>query len=129
MAFINPLAAQQVERLRDQAEAVRFAVTKRRVDSQVTQLSMQASETLNDWANKQERRLKEGAIHEVPPNATDAELREARLRQAVKCGDDFYLPIWKNATVGMPNILLRSELFAAANTSIHHFHRGTTERL
>lgn len=53
-------------------------------------------------------------ILELELNASDKELREARLKQAVKRGDEFYLPTSRLTAVGLPNIFLRSAVFSAS---------------
>lgn len=41
-------------------------------------------------------------------------MREARQRRAVRRGEDVYLPSWRDAAVGIPNLILRSSLFSAS---------------
>lgn len=48
-------------------------------------------------------------------NATERELREARSRQAVRRGDEVFLPLGKPGSVALPNLLLRSALFSSSN--------------
>lgn len=103
----------QTEKLHQQAEAVREAAGNCSDDA-VRLFSLAAAETLDALANKRPH-PSEGAVLELAANASDAELREARARQAVRRGAEVFLPSWRDASVGLPNLLLRSELFRAAN--------------
>jgi hypothetical protein len=54
----------------------------------------------------------------LPDNATTSEIRHNRKRQSVRQGADVYLPSWELGTFALPNSLIRSGLFAAAETLI-----------
>lgn len=54
----------------------------------------------------------------LPDNATTSEIRHARQRQSVRHGAEVYLPSWQQGTFALPNSLIRSGLFAAAETLI-----------
>lgn len=57
------------------------------------------------------------AVLDVEPNASPAVFNEARTRRAVRRGKDVYLPSWSDVAVGLPNVLLRSALWTAGETS------------
>ena len=50
-------------------------------------------------------------VRVLATNATEKEIRRARLRQAVKIGEDVYLPYIASDSLGLPNCFLRSALF------------------
>lgn len=100
-----------VERLQQQADAVRLAAEVYD-DDIVRACAIAAADTIQAIANK---RAREEPILALPANASDSELREARLHQAVSRGTEVYLPLWREDHTGLPNLLLRSALFAAAN--------------
>ena len=100
-----------VERLQQQADAVRLAAEVYD-DDMVRACAIAAADTIQAIANKHAR---EEPILALPANASDNELREARLHQAASRGADVYLPLWRDNHTGLPNLLLRSALFAAAN--------------
>ena len=56
----------------------------------------------------------ENNLLELDENASAKELQEARLRSAVKRGEEFYLPTSRPTAVGLPNALLRSAFFSAS---------------
>lgn len=58
------------------------------------------------------------AILELPPHATQGEVRKARRGRAVRRGKDVYLPTWQELCTGFPNVLLRSALWSVQ--SIRH---------
>lgn len=100
-----------IERLQQQASAVRLAAEA--YDNEVVRAcAVAAADTIQAIADKRER---DEPILELAANASDTELREARLHQAVRRGLDVYLPICREDHTGMPNLLLRSALFSAAN--------------
>ena len=100
-----------IERLRQQANAVRLAA-EAYDDEVVRACAVAAADTMQAIANKREG---DEPVLELAANASNIELREARLRQAVRRGVEVYLPSWRETNTGMPNLLLRSALFAAAN--------------
>lgn len=53
-------------------------------------------------------------VFELPWNASESELRKERQFQAVKRGNEFYLPSSRKNVACLPNILLRSALFSAS---------------
>ncbi len=108
---------EQVFELRAQAAAARRAADASH-DVTTRDLACAAAATLDSVANGQLRRIEadDEPILVLPENASTAEMRQARLRRSVRRGDDLYLPSWREAAVGMPNVLLRSALFAAAET-------------
>lgn len=79
-----------------------------------------AANTLDRLARATARKsseAKENPVATLTEDASDSEIRKARQRRAVRCGQDVYLPSWTDATVGLPNALLRSALFASASES------------
>lgn len=82
-------------------------------------LACAAAATLDSVARSQLRRIQaeEEPVLVLPENASVTEMRRARQRRAVRRGQDVYLPSWREAAVGMPNVFLRSALFAAAEVT------------
>lgn len=79
---------------------------------------MAGADTLQALARKQERNRKAAEAEPVltlDPDASMYEVRTARQRRAVRHGTNVYLPTWSEATVGLPNSLLRSALFASTS--------------
>lgn len=72
-----------------------------------------AADTLTLAAKREERKLSQNPVLQLPGNASDKELQKARLRRAVRRGEDLYLPSWREMAVGFPNVLVRSAVFAA----------------
>jgi len=102
------IEAQAVERVRDTGTATDLA----------GHLSS-AAESLRALARRQEAVAhRSGGVASIPVNASDAELRSARVRHAVRRGDDVYLPIVGERAVALPNALLRSSLFGATDSSL-----------
>ncbi|MDT3670764.1 MAG: plasmid replication initiator TrfA [Aromatoleum sp.] len=111
-------SAEQVAQLEAQAEGTRRAAEC--VGDFLTQdLTYAAAATIESMARYQKRRLNadKQAVLVLPDNASTNEMREARLRRAVRRGEDVFLPSWRDAAVGIPNVFLRSALFAAAEVS------------
>lgn len=102
--------------LHAQAEAARHAAESCD-DDVIRTFALAAANTVEAVAKATARR-EASPIADLPANASDTELREARLYQSVRRGDEVFLPIWHQATIGMPNLFLRSALFAA-NRSQH----------
>ncbi|MBK0415822.1 hypothetical protein [Chromobacterium haemolyticum] len=100
-----------IERLRQQADAVRLA-GEAYDDEVVRACALAAADSMQAIADK---RASNEPVLALAANATDVELREARLRQSVRRGEEVYLPAWRDAHTGMPNLLLRSALFAASH--------------
>jgi len=78
-----------------------------------------AADTLDRLARAEARKASTQAdpVLDLTAEATDQEVRAARQRRAVRRGLDIFLPSWTEATVGLPNALLRSALFAASAVS------------
>lgn len=55
-----------------------------------------------------------GEIETLPDTASKLEINHLRRQCAVRHNDNVYLPIWQESHVGLPYLLLRSSLFAAA---------------
>lgn len=72
-----------------------------------------AANTLTSAARREEGKLTQSAILQLPANASNKELRKARLRRAVRRGEELFLPSWRDMAVGFPNVLVRSAVFAA----------------
>lgn len=102
-----------------QAKAVRRAASMMG-DAEAQALVAAAADTVDAVARRQEhRKTLESAtpVLELSANATPSEVRVARQRRAVRRGKDVFLPSWKDATVALPNALLRSALFSASSVS------------
>ena len=102
-----------------QAKAVRRAA-ERAPDGETRALAQAAAETVEAVARRQHHRKEVEAaapVLELAPNATPKEMSVARQRRAVRRGKDVFLPSWKDATVALPNALLRSALFSASSTN------------
>jgi hypothetical protein len=78
---------------------------------------LDAAKRLHDIADGLERRkrksLEQVAVAELPANATAYEIHHSRRRQATRVGADVYLPGWSATARALPNVFLRSALFAA----------------
>lgn len=108
----------QIAELNEQASATRRAAES--VEDFVTQdHAYAAAATIESLARSQWRRLNadDQAVLVLPDNASQAEMREARTRRAVRRGVDVFLPAWPESKVGLPNVFLRSALFAAATVT------------
>ncbi len=79
---------------------------------------MTAAESLAKIATRIERKASasEPPIAELPANATVAEMRKARRRQATRRGELVYLPSWSAMAQALPNAFLRSALFSASSS-------------
>lgn len=106
----------RLEKLQNEADAVR-CLAQMSGESPLSESAFLAADTLDAWCRRQRQELDATSVLEIEPNASDVELRAARSRQAVKRGGKVFLPTWRDATVGLPNLLLRSELFRATNLS------------
>lgn len=102
-----------------------------RVQAQAVQNLLENVETLGGHVHPQSRKFILAAIESLQSreqresvalpktsnvrvlaiNATDTEIRDARQRQAVKIGEDVYLPYISSDKLGLPNAFLRSALF------------------
>ncbi|TAL77092.1 MAG: hypothetical protein EPN76_09555 [Burkholderiaceae bacterium] len=96
-----------------QAEATRRAAAET-TNSATKDLAYAAAATLDSIARSQKRKLNLEPILELHESASAPEVNQARQRRAVRRGQDVYLPSWREATVGMPNLLLRSALFSSS---------------
>lgn len=103
---------QQTLDLFAQAEGVR-AVAESAGDAQTRALAIQGAVTIEAVARRREKQSSGGVLC-LPATSTVAEVAKHRRRRSVKYGEDVYLPSWQDATVGLPNLLLRSALFSAA---------------
>ena len=102
-----------------QASAVRRAANQA-PDGETRALVHAAAETVDAVARRVAHRKAAATaapVLELAPNASASEVRVARQRRAVRRGKDVYLPSWKDATVALPNALLRSALFSASSSS------------
>lgn len=97
-----------------QAEAAR-ALADAAPDGPLKEHGLQAAKTLEAVAKRKSSKNNPGHVVELPATASVAEVKAVRRRRSVKHGEDFYLPTWKDASVGLPKLFLRSSLFAAAN--------------
>ncbi|TXH47149.1 MAG: hypothetical protein E6Q92_01005 [Burkholderiaceae bacterium] len=111
-------SAEQIAELQAQAAAARRAA-ETATDIFTQDLSYAAAATLESVARSQLRQMaaEEEPVLVLPDNASITEVRQARQRRAVRRGDDVYLPTWREATVGIPNTLLRSSLFGASEVT------------
>lgn len=109
----NSKVEERVARLREQVNAAMAAADT--LQDENKPLLREAAQTVAGVVQRELRKLKQGPILELPENASDKELKQARLRRAVRRGESLYLPSWKDMAVGFPNVLLRSALFAACN--------------
>lgn len=97
-----------------QAEATR-AMTEVLPDGPLKELGKAAATTLAAVAKRKKTKTPPGQVAVLPASASVAEVKSVRRRRSVRHGEDVYLPTWKDATVGIPNLFLRSSLFASAN--------------
>ena len=97
--------------LQAQAAATRHAAESCN-DEVIRSFALAAASTVEAIAKATARR-EASPILNIPANASDSELREARQYQSVRRGNEVFLPIWRQATIGMPNLFLRSALFAS----------------
>lgn len=79
------------------------------------QIVLKASETIEKIGRSMLRKIPEVAVLELPENATVKELRSARTRQAVRRGQELYLPIWSSAGHALPDVFRRTALFSASS--------------
>ena len=82
-------------------------------DGATSRVLQAAADTITAVANRESKKLNQGAVRQLPENASDKELREARLRRAVRRGESLYMPSWREMAVGLPNVLVRSAVFSA----------------
>lgn len=80
---------------------------------------LNAAKKLTDIADSIERKEKFAAVKPavllLPCNATVEEVRKARSRQAIRRGDDIYLPSYSSMALVLPNTLLRTALFSTGS--------------
>lgn len=103
---------QRVAKLESMANTVMRTAVSAHAGATQDQL-MDAAETLQRSAASLKRRHAGPPVLELPVNATPREMRAARQRSAVRCGQDVFLPSWQDTAVGLPNALLRSALWSA----------------
>lgn len=102
-----------------QAKAARRAAEKVS-DEETRALATAAAATVEAVARRQQHRRElstASPVLELAPNASAKEMSLARQRRAVRRGKDVFLPSWKDATVALPNALLRSALFSAGRAT------------
>lgn len=80
-------------------------------------LALAASRASKRAAREQDISDVTSAVLDVEPTASPATFNAARTRRAVRRGKDVYLPSWSDLAVGLPNILLRSALWTAGESS------------
>ncbi|MYN47784.1 hypothetical protein GTP23_22370 [Pseudoduganella sp. FT93W] len=79
---------------------------------------LRAAERLAKNADSLERRALANAAQPTPSvvtlsvDATGAEVKKARKRQAIQQGTETYLPAWSDVAMGLPTHFLRSALFS-----------------
>ena len=76
---------------------------------------LKAAETIIQFASNMAKKVDEPAVVLLPSNATQKELGVARARQAVRRGQEVYLPIWSSVAHALPDAFLRSALFSASS--------------
>ncbi len=104
----------QVLDLTAQATAAR-TLAKEAPEGLLKERGLQAAKTLEAVAKRKSHKCPPGHVVELPASASVAEVKAVRRRRSVRHGEDVYLPTWKDASVGLPKLFLRSALFAAAN--------------
>ncbi|PLC52033.1 hypothetical protein CR155_20260 [Pollutimonas nitritireducens] len=99
--------------LREQATATMNAACS--ADNAQASLHLRnGATTLDKLADAKLREFNAEPILDLADNASAQERRQARQRRAVRQRDDVYLPACRPGEVSLPNIFLRSALFAAA---------------
>lgn len=82
------------------------------------EIVLDAAEEINRAADNKARRERkyasEPAIKALPENATVAEVKAARQRQATRRGVEVYLPSWSAMARALPNAFLRTALFSTS---------------
>jgi len=104
----------QVLDLTAQAEAAR-ALAEAAPEGPLKERGLQAAKTVEAVAKRKSSKTNPGHVVELPATASAAEVKAVRRRRSVRHGEDFYLPTWREASVGLPKLFLRSALFSAAN--------------
>lgn len=101
--------------LGEQAVATRRAAEA--LDNEVMRnQALAGAETIAALDRAQKRRIQPAEpVLVLPANASAAELKEGRVRRAVRRGNVVYLPSWRESATGLPSVFLRSALFGAAN--------------
>lgn len=103
--------------LLEQSDAVSAAANELE-DRHTQDIAYAAAATLHDLAHRESAKASRDEVEPILTLAADAtakEVRAARQKRAVRLGKDVYLPSWTEATIGLPNALLRSELFASSS--------------
>lgn len=84
------------------------------------QVMLDSFRVITDFASSMERKAKEKtvepAIALLPYNATASEMQSKQFRQAVRRGDDVYLPSWAPDVRALPNHFLRTALFTCSSS-------------
>ena len=97
-----------------QADATR-ALAEAAPEGPLKERALEAARTVEAIAKRKSSKNHPGHIVELPATASVAEVKAVRRRRSVKHGEDVYLPTWKDASIGLPKLFLRSALFSAAN--------------
>lgn len=95
-----------------QADAAK-ALAESAPDGVLKTLALGAAKTVQAVATKAKKENAPGFVLGMPASASKAEVKVVRQRRSVKYGKDVYLPSWRDATVGLPNSLVRSAVFSA----------------
>lgn len=101
--------------LLSQAKAARDAVFLPACSAEMQSRLLEASKTLANLATREQRtsRRRVSQVLTLPEDASPSEVRYARRRGAVQHGHRLYLPDFPESTYALPNVLLRSSLFAS----------------
>lgn len=100
-----------------QADATK-ALAESAPEGALKTFALGAVKTVQAVATKAKKESTPGFILTMSPKASKAEVKEVRQRRSVKYGKDVYLPSWRDATVGLPNSLVRSALFSAIKPGV-----------
>lgn len=95
-----------------QANAAR-ALAEAAPDGVVKDLALDAAKTVQAVATKKKLESTPGYVLALPATTDKVTVKEVRQRRSVKYGTDVYLPSWKDESVGLPNLIVRSALFSA----------------
>lgn len=98
-----------------QAKAVLDAAFLPECSSEAQARLFEASKTLENLAMREQRTSRRcvSQVLTLPEGASPSEVRHARRRGAVRHGHRLYLPDFPEASSALPNVLLRSSLFAS----------------
>lgn len=105
---------------RAQARAIRRTKDLGALSAEADALVEDGAGTLEELARRDERKAMQqqaSTLLVLSDDASPAEVRQARWRQAVRLGTKVFLPSWRDTAFGLPNALVRSALFAVAKRS------------